>query len=330
MRLIWVLGFSLTLAEFASAQGNWGEKLFGGNLSHDFGTVPRGTQLKYSFPIKNIYKEPLTITDVKVTCGCLTATPSTKLIQPGESASLNVHMDAKQFSGPKKISIHVSVGQAPKYYTQATLVVTANARQDVVFNPGEIDFGLFPRGQSPKRSIEVEYAGSFDWEVREIVKSKDAPFELSVEPLVRAGSAGAYRGYRIHATVKADAATGPFKQDILLKTNDPVTPNLHFFISGSIVASLVASPNPVTFEGKAGETMTKKILVKGSRPFRILRIDGIGDGVSVETPATSETTHILSASIASPQAGEFRRTLTVRTDAGNEAVNIQLVGFISP
>ncbi len=78
-RSIWILSFTFAVIGTANAQGNWGDKLFNGNLTHDFGTVARGTQLKYSFPIKNIYKEPLSLSEITVSCGCLTATPSSAL-----------------------------------------------------------------------------------------------------------------------------------------------------------------------------------------------------------------------------------------------------------
>src|SRR5438105_12806441 len=111
---------------------------------------------------------------------------------------LNVNLHDTLFSGHKTVKIFVSVG--PEYVSTATLTVRAHARTDVVFNPGEIDFGLIHRGQSPGKFIDVEYAGSFPWGVSEIVKNSTAPFELKVEELKSRGS----RGYRIHASVKPD------------------------------------------------------------------------------------------------------------------------------
>ncbi len=49
----------------AAAQQPWAEKLFGGVTSHDFGNVPHGAQVKYSFKVKNIYAVPLEFTDVR-------------------------------------------------------------------------------------------------------------------------------------------------------------------------------------------------------------------------------------------------------------------------
>src|ERR1700731_3980718 len=84
----------------AAAQSTaWADKLFAGDLVHDFGVVPRGTQLKYSFKMTNIYKVPLEITNIRVSCGCVTAKESTKVLQPNETGFLNINMDGTRFAG---------------------------------------------------------------------------------------------------------------------------------------------------------------------------------------------------------------------------------------
>ncbi len=87
-------------------------------------------------------------------------------MQPNETGFVTVKMDATRFSGSKKTQIFLTVG--PEYISTATITLHANARLDVVFNPGEIDFGLVHRGQTPTRVIDVEYAGSLPWAVSEI------------------------------------------------------------------------------------------------------------------------------------------------------------------
>ena len=199
--------------ESAHAQSSpWANKIFGNTLSHDFGTVARGAQLKHTFKMTNIYKVPLQITNIGVECGCVTATPSTKTLQPNETAQFNINMDSSRFSGPKTVKVHVTVG--PEFVSTATVTVSANARQDVVFNPGEIDFGQIGKGQTPTRAIDVEHAGDPNWRVSEIVKSSTAPFDLKVEQLPQKVGGFVTVGYRIFATLKPNAAPGSFKQDL--------------------------------------------------------------------------------------------------------------------
>ncbi len=318
------------VAQTAAVQSSpWANKLFGATLSHDFGTVARGAQLKYSFKMTNIYKVPLQITDIRVTCGCLTVTPSTKTIQPNETAQLHCNMDATRFSGPKSITVYVSIG--PDYVSTAALTVSANARQDVVFNPGEIDFGTVGKNQTPTRHIDVEHAGDANWRVSEIVKNSAAPFELKVEQLPQKVSGYVTVGYRIFATIKPNAASGTFKQEVLLKTNDPQSPVITFNVLGNIRASLNVAPNPVSLSNlKVGVADSTKIVVSGSRPFRIVGIDGLEDGLTIPLPERSTTTHILELKVEPRAAGELRKQITLRTDLDGEAATITVEGSVAP
>jgi hypothetical protein len=209
----------------------------------------------------------------------------------------------------------------------ATLTVTANARGDVAFAPSEIDFGSFHRGQTPTKPIEVEYVGSQpDWRVTEIVKNGTAPFELKVENLP-----APRRGYRIVATIKDNAPTGSFKQEVILKTTDPAAPVLTFPIIGNVQAGLTLSPNPIVIRDlKVGESQTKKVFVKASRPFRITAIDGQGDGIKVDVPDQKEATLVLDVHINPTKAGELRRQLLVRTDLDGETTPLVIEATVEP
>jgi hypothetical protein len=301
----------------ASAQTAWADKLFAGDLVHDFGVVPKGAQLKYSFKLTNIYKVPLEITQVQPTCGCITFNYSPKVLQPNESGTLNINMDSTRFNGPKTVKIRLSVG--PEWISTATLTVHANFRSDVVFNPGEIDFGIIHHGETPTKFIDVEYAGPLNWAVSEIFKNKSAPFELEVEDIGKRG----IRGYRIKAKVRPDAPAGAFNQEVVLKTNDPTSPTLTFHVVGNIQATLSVQPELVKLTSiKVGDMTTKRLIVKGTRPFRILGVDGAGDGVSVQAPDGQATTHILEVHFNPEKTGEITKRLVIRTDLDNETVTV--------
>src|SRR5438270_13388557 len=111
MRKLALALVAITLfVQTAAAQSTaWADKLFGGATTHDFGVVPRGAQLKHSFKMTNLYKVPLEVTNLRVSCGCVTATMNTKVLQPNESALLNVVMDGRQFNGYKSVRSYLTV-----------------------------------------------------------------------------------------------------------------------------------------------------------------------------------------------------------------------------
>lgn len=256
-----------------------------------------------------------------MTCGCVTAKESARVIQPNETAELNINMDSRRFNGHKSINIFVTVG--PQYISTATLTVQATTRQDVVLNPGEIDFGVVHRGNTPTQIIDVEHAGAPNWRLEEIVKNSNAPFDLRVEDLKgRVGKTG----YRIFATLKADAAAGQFKEEILLKTNDPTSQVMTFNISGNVQATLAASPPSVTMNGlKSGAGAEQKVSIRGSRPFRIARVDGQGQGITASFAADRlATMHVITIRCQMDQPIDLRRNLTVVSNLDNEAVQISV------
>jgi uncharacterized protein DUF1573 len=324
----------------------WANKIFGTHPHYDetrkdFGTCPRGAQLKHSFKITNLYKVPLEITDVQVGCGCVSYALSTKTLQPNETGYLHVNMDATRFSGYKQVNIYVRVG--PKYISTATLVVQANARQDVTFNPGSLNFGVVARGQTPLHEIDVEYAGSFEWRINEIVKNATAPFGVTAQELYRLpptpGRGGIFPkgpspgriGYRIAVTLKADAPAGYFKEELILKTNDPTSPLFAVAIDGNIQASLSVAPQIVNLGSvRVGDGKTQRVFVRGVRPFKITGIEGAGDGVRVEHSDQARESHIVTIHYQPTKSGDVRRQLRIRTNLDSETATVTVEANVPP
>jgi hypothetical protein len=306
----------------------WAQKLFLGVNSHDFGTCPAGAQLKHRFVMKNIYAVPLEITEVRSSCGCLTAKASTTKLAPKEEAYIDVNMDATKFSGHKSLTLFVSVG--PKYISTAAIQITAHARTDVTFNPGTISFGVVEAGASPDRVMNVEYTGAQNnWAITEVIKNKSAPFKVSAQEIYRQQK-GLLRsgkvGYQIQVTLDANAAPGSLPQELLLKTNDPASPHLTVVVEGNVQAPLTLTPDHVKFQGpvRVGEKATQKAVVRGNQPFRIMSVEGIGNGVTAEWPSQAAAFHIINIHCQPTQPGALNRTLTIRTDSGKGDVGITL------
>jgi len=315
---------------FAQQSGAWADKLFGGEVSHDFGTVAHGSQLKFSFKLTNIYAVPLDVTNIRVSCSCVRAEAGITTLQPGQSGTVNINMDSKQFVGSRTVRIYVTVG--PKHVGTAVLTVSAIARGDVLFTPTEIEFGSFQRGQSPVKEMDIVYTGrQRDFRVTEIINNRSAPFDLKTEELPRLANGLPQRGFRLIATIKADASAGAFRQEVVLKTNEASGPVLTVNVSGNVQASLAVSPGSIAIKDlKVGESETKKVFVRAARPFRILGVDGQGDGITVETPNRQEMTHIITVIIEGKKEGEYRRQLLIRTDLDNETTPLTVEANITP
>src|SRR5262245_31113421 len=215
----------------APAQG-WADKLFDFKTVHDFGTVARGAQLTHKFTIKNRWAVPLAITTIHVGCTCVTATAHPRVLKPLQTGHIEVNMDGRRFVGSKTVSVRVSVG--PEYISTTELRVSAFSRPDVVFNPGEVNFGTVQAGQEVTQAIDIEYAGGINWVASEVL-AKDLPVEASLKELYRRPG---QVGYQLRVTLKENAPAGNLKHELFLKTNDPASPLLPVLLEATVQASV--------------------------------------------------------------------------------------------
>jgi hypothetical protein len=304
-----------------SAQG-WAEKMFKDGTTHDFGSVPRGAQLFHRFTITNIYAVRMEITDVKSGCGCVTAVAAKRVLESRESTTIDVSMDARKFTGSKNVGITVIVG--PEFVSSASLRVTAVSRADVVFNPGAVNLGTVVRGQTPSQTIDVEYAGGLAWQVSEVV-SKDMPLKTELTELYRRPG---QVGYQVRVTLDKDAPAGIVKGDIFLKTNDPTSPLVPVLVEANVQAALTVLPETLALGTvKVGDTVIKRVQVRGTKPFRVVSVAGAGKEIKSEVAsADPKTVQIVTLRYQVAEAGEFHRELKIKTDLQEAPVTVTIEG----
>ncbi len=311
----------------APAQQPWAEKMFKEGLNHDFGSVPRGAQLSHRFVLTNIYAVRMEITSVKSGCGCVTAKAAKVSLEPRESTTIDVTMDARRFTGLKTVGITVTVG--PDYISSAQLRVSANSRADIVFNPGQVSFGTVTRGQPASQVIDVEYAGVLEWQVTK-ASANDLPVEISLGELYRRPG---QVGYRVRVTLKPDAPIGTLKGDLFLNTNDPASPILPVLVEGVVQSNLTVSPAAVSLGAvKIGETVTRRVVVRGNKPFRVLGVEGLAEGMQLD-PRPSDTpapVQVISFKCVFTKPGDFRHAIKIKTDLQDAPVTVTIDGSAAP
>jgi hypothetical protein len=319
----------------AHAQASWADKMFQQGPTpdpketwHDFGNVAYGAQLFHQFTIKNIYAVKLQIMPPRVSCGCVTATPSVTVLEPHQKATIDVSMNASRFSGPKEVTIYVTVG--PDYVSTATLKVSANSRRDVVFNPGQVSFGVVPKGQERIQPIDVEYAGYLDWRVNEVITG-NAPVDVQIKELYRRPGQPGQVGYRIEVRLKPDAPPGALKHELALRTNDPASPLVPLLVEGTVQAPLTVAPSTVSLGPiRLGEEKSGRVCIRGrNQPFRVVAVEGLSDGLRAELPPTAADVQFVTLYCRGEKPGEFRRHLQIRTDIpGEQPLSITVEGRV--
>jgi hypothetical protein len=319
--LLALLALALTAAA-APAQG-WAEKMFKGELSHDFGTVPRGAQLVHRFTVTNIYAVRMEITNIKSGCGCVTATAAKRVLEPRESSTVEVRMDARRFAGSKTVAVTVAVG--PDYISRADLKVTANSRADVVFNPGQVSFGTVTQGQSPAQAIDVEYAGALNWEVKEVL-AREVPYAATIKEIYRRPG---QVGYRLTVTIKPDAPVGALRHELFLKTNDPASPLVPVLVEANVQTGLSVSPSVLRLDTvKVNTNLVRRVNLRGNKPFKVLAVDELGNGIALGAPLNKAegAVQTLTFTCRFAEPGPFKRELKIKTSLQDAPVVVTIEG----
>lgn len=309
--LVLVLPWILAVGAEVTAQ-DWAKKMFEVN-SHDFGIVARGSKQEYSFVFTNIYKEDVHISSVRSSCGCTTPRVTKDRIKTHEQSEIAVAYNTRSFLGAKSATITVTIDEP--YYAEVQLTVNGYIRSDVVFNPGAVEFGSVDSGQGASQKVNVSYAGREDWEITD-VRSANEHFEVELQETLRNGGRV---NYDMTVRLKADAPPGYIHDQLLIVTNDTGASNVSLPIEGQVVSAITVSPAAL-FLGvmKPGESVKKRLVVRGSKPFRIVSVKCDDASFTFEKPeAESKSLHFVPVEFkASDQTGAIERKIEIETDLG--------------
>lgn len=322
-RMVWsVLGGLLLIVQGTSTAqaANWADSLFA-EKTHHFGPVPRGAKVKHDFVLTNRLNEPLTILNLRPSCGCTSGRASTSIVNPGQSAVIEAQMDTRNFLGQKATVLYVTLMTASGREGEARLGVSSNILADIVLNPGSIDFGTVMKGQSPSQVLTIDRINAPNWRFERMVSASKVLTAQLVE--TRRDQRGAV-SYTLTVGIKPDAPAGVVRDEIRLLSNDRETPSIPVTVTAWVRGDLTAVPSILAM-GEINSAAPKqgRFIVRASRPFAITAIEGAGDGFSITPPdGSKKNMHVLTIAYKPEEGttrGEIRHVFRVHTDLEGEA-----------
>jgi hypothetical protein len=308
--------------------GSWAEGLFS-ELRHEFGNVPRGSDQRCAFIIKNTTEQTIRLTGMSRSCGCTQITLDDKVVLdqnnktsrenktiiPGQEVQIGVVLDTRTFTGHKSAEIMVSFDQPS--HADVRLIVNSFIRQDIVLNPGAIQLGTMSRGVEATKEIEIEYAGAANWQILSITNNNpylDAAIEESYR---RPGQVG----YKLTTHLKSTAPAGIIRDAIVVETNDLGAPQFSVVVTGQVQPELVITPTNLTMGSvKPGQTVTRQVLLRGRKPFQVLGIEGDADSFEIDKPEGTQTFHKVTVRfVGAGEPGTRECKFKIQTDLADES-----------
>ena len=233
-------------------------------------------------------------------------------------------MDTRRFSGVRAVTIYV-LFDSPRF-EEVRLAVQANSRSELVFAPESLIFPKIKRGATPSTQMTITFLGSPQLQVTD-AKCDSNYIQPKVQELRRDASEVIYQ---VSATIRADVPEGKWFTDVWLTTNNAAMPKLRVPLTVEIEAPPAPTPAPVPAPAAkiapnivlepvhVGKEEERKVVLRGTQPFRITGIQGADKDIIVRPVSNdSQAVHELTLTFRPGQVGPVNRLIRVTTDMSN-------------
>ncbi|MCS7014502.1 MAG: DUF1573 domain-containing protein [Gemmatales bacterium] len=290
----------------------------------DFGSVPRGIVCLHQFTLHNPFDRPIRIASVRTSCACATAQVDRQEIAPGATATLSVSVDTGKYLGQRVFTIFVLLEQPVVQELQ--FLVQAESREDITLSPNQLAFGRITRGQAAETSVTITRYSVPNWQIV-AVENDNAYIEPQLTELRR--DTGQVQ-YRLNVRLRPDVPVGSWYAELGLRANDGS--RILVPLTVEVEAALVTTPKEVHLGRVAGGVqIERRIIVRGPKPFRILKVSGDDPNLEfVWQPDESRTTHLITIRYRTPTLpGEIRHTIRILTDLPTDnTTEVRLQGTV--
>jgi uncharacterized cupredoxin-like copper-binding protein len=156
--------------------------------THDFGTINQGQKVDHLFAVKNRGDEPLTITQIRSSCGCTAATLSTKTIPPGKSGEVKVTFDSTNFADQVTKTVHLDSNDPRNPST--VLTMQGKIVEIIAATPRTLNLGSLKAGSRKEVMLKLENRGTTTFTVTSVHSPMAAIVGTIREGKVNPGKSG--------------------------------------------------------------------------------------------------------------------------------------------
>jgi hypothetical protein len=227
-----------------------GPKLVLEQSQYDFGKMETNTTGRHDFVLANRGDRPLVLSRGKNSCGCCTCVcdarlPSQGQIRPGESAKVTLEWSIKQYTGNFRQSENLATNDPDR--PEVTLEVSGRITPTVRVVPTQLVFSRVPAGQPAVGEVclyayRSEALKILGHELSDPARADS--FKITCTPLPAdqvAAEPDARSGWLVRVEVKPKLAAGPFRQQIVLKTNVDSAPEVEIPVEGAVGSEIAVA-----------------------------------------------------------------------------------------
>jgi hypothetical protein len=296
--------------------------------SHDFGSVARGAKAEFRFEIENIFIPDVHIESARSSCSCTSVRIEKQQLKTYEKSAIVATFNTGAFRGQRGATITVTFNQPRRESVQ--LHVKGYIQDVVNLQPNGVEFGEVELGTGAKRTITVSRTGRPDWQ---IVDVRCANPHLAAKVTGRRQDFGRVT-YTLEVELIGQAPEGVLRDHIILVTNDSLHPEMPVQVDGRVCLPVVVNPGEL-FVGvvKPGQKVTRSLIARSKRPFRVISISSEAKKNSFEfRPVNNQPArpvHAIPVTFVAPQKpGKIVEKILLQTDLGGEPIEVPVYGVV--
>jgi len=290
--------------------------------------VARNAKVEYAFVVYNPYLEDIHIASAYPSCGCTSLRIENPLLKTYEKGAVVAVFNTTTFRGQHGATITVTIDRP--YYATAQLQVAGYVRDDVLLNPENVNLGTVDQGTPAEKPVAIRFTSSNGWAIRQVRSSNP---HLSAE-VVQTGRDYASVSYEMRVRLDEDAPPGYIKDHLMLVTNDQASTQFPVPVEGRVVSAVTVSPASL-FLGilRPGESVTKRLVVQGKKPFRVTSVTSEGSAIKL-TSATDDQSkpfHLIPVTfVAGNVPGQAVQMVRIRTDLDDKVSELPTYVVVTP
>jgi Protein of unknown function (DUF1573) len=235
------------------------------------GVARTGAPLAHRFLIENDSAEPLEITRVEASCGCLTPTLPNRVLQPGEKASVLLEVNTlSQPAGPHTWALRLEYHGGSETH-EISLELCAKLITEVMVQPAAV---VLAADQAPHTEITLT-------DLREhalrITTVRTSSANSSAKLIGTSRDAQGHLVQKVLLQVAADCPGGRHEESLHLYTDDPGYPDISvpIMILKRARERISATPSEVSLAGSRGQPAVSRLVILRDSKGEPIKIDTI-------------------------------------------------------
>lgn len=249
----------------------------------DFGTKWYGAEAKTDVTIKNVGKGPLTIGNIRTSCGCTLAKPKSggawqnKVIEPGQSETMELSYNTKKHT--TKVSQTVTIESNDPSSPTIQFMVKGELKTLCKMEPTDrITFGRLERDQVQEQTMTL-------------TSNYDKPLKLTLKPLpdsahfdVKISETEPGKAWKIQVTTKPPMTLGNNQLDLTFDTGAPEMPELSVPINAYVAPRVTVMPQKIFTSTRMTQPFERLVRVTYpvNKPVNIVSVKSDNDKVTAE------------------------------------------------